>query len=86
MASHWLAPHQVHRHFRIHTDTTDFFRVEYDDVVILKRRHGGLQGHHPARGSLTGEKDCFLTSTEKEKWLTQYREKIDTLLKGCWQI
>jgi len=36
MVSCWLPSHQVPRHFRIHTDTSDFFRVEYDDVVILK--------------------------------------------------
>jgi len=38
MASRWLPPHQVPQRFRIHTDTSDFFRVEYDDVVILKGR------------------------------------------------
>ena len=38
MASRWLPPHKVPRSFRIHTDTTDFFRVEYDDVVVLKER------------------------------------------------
>ena len=36
MASRWLPPHQVPRRFRIHTDTSDFFQVEYDDVVVLK--------------------------------------------------
>ena len=35
MASRWLPPSwEVHR-FRIHTDTTDFCRVEYGDVVVL---------------------------------------------------
>ncbi len=35
MASRWLPPsHGAHR-FQIHTDTTDFFRVEYGDVVVL---------------------------------------------------
>jgi len=38
MASLWLPPHRVPSRFRIHTDTTDFFRVEYDDVVVLKGR------------------------------------------------
>jgi hypothetical protein len=38
MASRWLPPHQVPQRFRIHTDTSDFFQVEYDDVVILKDR------------------------------------------------
>ena len=35
MASRWLPPSwDVHR-FRIHTDTTYFFRVEYGNVVVL---------------------------------------------------
>lgn len=38
MASQWLPPRQVPRRFRIHTDTSDFFRVEYDDVVFLNNR------------------------------------------------
>ncbi len=36
MASRWLSPSQVPKRFRIHEDTTDFFRVEYDDVVVLR--------------------------------------------------
>ena len=36
MVSLWLPPQRVPQRFRIHTDTSDFFRVEYDDVVILK--------------------------------------------------
>ncbi len=36
MASRWLSPSQVPKRFRIRGDTTDFFRVEYDDVVVLK--------------------------------------------------
>ena len=38
MVSCWLPPHRVPQRFLIHTDTTDFFRVEYDDVVILDGR------------------------------------------------
>ncbi len=34
MASRWLPPSQDAHRFRIHTDTTDFFRVEYGDVVV----------------------------------------------------
>jgi len=36
MASRWLPTTQVPKRFRTHGDTTDFFRVEYDDVVVLK--------------------------------------------------
>ena len=35
MASRWLTPSRAHHRFRIHTDTTDFFRVEYGDVIVL---------------------------------------------------
>jgi hypothetical protein len=35
MASRWIVTAQKPHHFRIHTDTTDFFRVEYGDVVFL---------------------------------------------------
>lgn len=38
MVSRWLPPHKVPQRFRIHTDTSDFIRVEYDDVVILDGR------------------------------------------------
>ena len=36
MAARWWLPlsQSAHR-FRIHTDTTDYFRVEYGDVVVL---------------------------------------------------
>jgi hypothetical protein len=35
MASRWLPASQDAHRFKIHTDTTDFFRVEYGDVVVL---------------------------------------------------
>ncbi len=35
MVSRWLPPHQVPQRFRIRIDTSDFFRVQYDDVVVL---------------------------------------------------
>lgn len=35
MASRWLPGGRVPRSFQVHRDTTDFFRVEYDDVVVL---------------------------------------------------
>lgn len=31
----WLGPDRVPKQFNIITDTTDFYRVDYDDVVIL---------------------------------------------------
>jgi serine/threonine protein kinase len=49
MASRWLPPsHDAHR-FQIHTDTTDFFRVEYGNVVVLNGspyliRHNAKEG------------------------------------------
>jgi serine/threonine protein kinase len=49
LASRWLPPRQSAHHFRIHTDTTDFFRVEYGDVVVLDGkpfliRHNAKEG------------------------------------------
>ena len=38
MASRWLVPSRESHRFQIHTDTTDFFRVEYGDVVVLMGR------------------------------------------------
>lgn len=38
MASRWLSSAQMSHHIRVHTDTTDFFRVEYGDVLILRER------------------------------------------------
>jgi hypothetical protein len=49
MASRWLPPGQNDVRFRIHTDTSDFFRVEYGDVLILDEvpfliRHNAKEG------------------------------------------
>jgi serine/threonine protein kinase len=38
MAARWLPLSQGSHRFRIHNDTTDFFRVEYGDVVVLDGR------------------------------------------------
>ena len=38
MASRWLPISRGSHDFRIHTDTTDYFRVEYGDVVLLGDR------------------------------------------------
>jgi hypothetical protein len=38
MAALWLPPRQLPPRFRIHTDTSDYFRVEYDDIVFLDGR------------------------------------------------
>ena len=49
MASRWLPPSRSVHHFRIHTDTTNFFNVEYGDVVVLGAkpyliRHNAKEG------------------------------------------
>ncbi len=38
MISRWVEPHRVPKKPRIVTDTSDFFKVDYDDVVILGNR------------------------------------------------
>jgi len=36
--AHWVGPNHVPKQLNVITDTTDFFRVDYDDVVILGDR------------------------------------------------
>ncbi len=38
MASRWLSPPQQSQPLRIHQDTTDFFAVDYGDVLVLGER------------------------------------------------
>ncbi len=38
LASRWIPDPQARKRLAIHTDTTDFFRVEYNDVVLLGGR------------------------------------------------
>ena len=49
LTSRWLPSLQRSKPFRIHTDTTDFFRVEYGDIVVLGEnfylvRHNAKEG------------------------------------------
>ena len=49
MASRWLPASGGAQRFQVHTDTTDFFRVEYGDVVVLNgnpylMRHNAREG------------------------------------------
>jgi len=49
MASPWLPPSHGPQNFQVHTDTTDFFRVDYGDVVVLNGspfliRHNAREG------------------------------------------
>jgi len=49
MASRWLAPSQNRHLLTIHTDTTEFFKIEYNDVVVLNQkpyliRHNAKEG------------------------------------------
>lgn len=38
LASRWLEPERVPGKFRVFTDTSDFYRIDYDDVVVLGGR------------------------------------------------
>ncbi len=49
MASRWFAPSQSHLPLKIHTDTTDFFKIEYNDFLMLNNkpyliRHNAREG------------------------------------------
>jgi hypothetical protein len=49
MAARWLPEDRLPRRIRVHTDTTEFFRIEYDDAVILKG-HPYLIRHNAKEG------------------------------------
>lgn len=49
LASQWLEPFRVPQKFRIITDTSDFFRINYDDVVLLND-HPYLIRHNQKEG------------------------------------
>lgn len=49
LAARWLPSDRVPRRVRIHTDTTDFFRIEYDDAVVLQG-HPYLIRHNAKEG------------------------------------
>ncbi len=38
MIRHWVAPERIPKKIHVVTDTSDFFRVDYDDIVILDDR------------------------------------------------
>ena len=45
----WLPDYNIPGRIRVHTDTSDFFRVDYDDVVVLDKkayliRHNAKEG------------------------------------------
>ena len=49
LASQWLEPSRVPKKFRIITDTSEFIRIEYDDIVVLDNspfliRHNQKEG------------------------------------------
>lgn len=49
MVQRWMPSYEPARPYRIHTDTTDFFRVEYDDILLLEDipflvRHNAREG------------------------------------------
>jgi hypothetical protein len=45
LALRWFEPAGLPRNFRICTDTTDFFRVDYNDVLILNNHPYLVRGN-----------------------------------------
>jgi len=78
MVSQWLPPHQVPQRFRIHSDTTDFFTVEYDDIVILKDRIYLIR--HNAKEARFGLNDEVKFWVKRAVDLTDGRLKIMKLV------
>ena len=64
MASRWLLSSRKPRHFRIHTDTTNFFNVEYGDVALLGGKPYLIR--HNAREGRFGVDDDSLDNSPSE--------------------
>jgi len=73
LASRWLPDHQVPRKFLIHTDTTDFFRVEYGDVIMLGKSPYLVR--HNAKETRDGMED------DVKHWVKRAVDLLDGSLK-----
>jgi len=78
MVSQWLPAHQVPHLFRVHSDTTDFFRVEYDDVVVLGGKPYLIR--HNAKGQRFGLEDEVMFWVKRAVDLTNGSLKIIKLV------
>jgi serine/threonine protein kinase len=69
LASRWLDPADLPKNFRICTDTTDFFRVDYNDVLILD--------DHPYLVRCNEKEGRFGIDDEPKFWVKRSTDLLD---------
>jgi hypothetical protein len=65
----WFDPAGLPRNFRVHTDTTDFFRVDYNDVLILN--------NHPYLVRGNAKEGRFGIDDEPKFWVKRSTDLLD---------
>jgi hypothetical protein len=71
--AHLLGPERVPRHINIITDTSDFYRVDYDDVVIL--------GDKPYLIRNNEREGRFGIDDQQKYWVKRARDLVDGSIK-----
>jgi len=71
--AHWLEPERVPKKFNIITDTSDFYRVDYDDVVIL--------GEKPYLIRNNEREGRFGIDDQQKYWVKRARDLFDGTVK-----
>lgn len=71
--AHWLGPHRVPRQLKVITDTTDFYKVDYDDVVVLGGRPYLIQNNE--------REGRFGIDDQQKFWVKRSRDLIDGSVK-----
>jgi len=73
MIAHWLGSDRVPRHLKVITDTTDFYKVDYGDVVVLGRRPYLIQNNE--------REGRFGIDDQQKFWVKRSRDLIDGSVK-----
>lgn len=71
--AHWLGPDRVPRQLKVITDTTDFYKVDYDDVVVLGGRPYLIQNNE--------REGRFGIDDQQKFWVKRSRDLIDGSVK-----
>jgi hypothetical protein len=71
--AHWLGPERVPKKLNIITDTSDFYRVDYDDVVIL--------GEKPYLIRNNEREGRFGIDEQQKYWVKRARDLFDGTVK-----
>ena len=73
MATRWVGPDRKPQRIRVFTDTSDFFRIQYDDIVILEERPYLIR-HNEREGR-------FGIEEEQKFWVKRAVDLVDGSMK-----